>query len=371
MKQQCYDTTVVFSKSGILACECDCKAGSKGLDKVVCVHVLPILMQFVVFFIEDLGEHLLIELCNRWSGSLDEKLSSYLNQIKCYILQIMDSIGCASNETSKARLASSIKEMLDSFCVGTEKKKNIPLPPKDDELCPLSDYLTISTCKSLKNILTKKRKKDPRPSHSTTNNTQATFPSEPEVLRFNPEKYNVLSYIVCDFCKIPTKTTSHVCIHEIPNGPRIIEGKNERICGLATCIECKEKYKMHENEHRSSCPIHCKAHTICPSDHPLLEKVENSVEIICHEEEETLEQIPTFPIFTPDYERIKYAIDSIKSVYAGQNLTHDEDEDISEYTGIRVLNLRSLAAIKKMNRREKYIKNETKAMYTKIDKMIK
>ena len=84
-----------------------------------------------------------------------------------------------------------------------------------------------------------------------------------------------------------------------------------------------------------------------------------------------MEQIPTFPIFTPDYERIKYAIDSIKSVYAGQNLTHDEDEDISEYTGIRVLNLRSLAAIKKMNRREKYIKNETKAMYTKIDKIIK
>ena len=64
MKQQYYDVSVIFSKKGILACECDCKSGSKGLDKVVCVHVLPVLMQFVVLLIEDLGESILIELCN-------------------------------------------------------------------------------------------------------------------------------------------------------------------------------------------------------------------------------------------------------------------------------------------------------------------
>ena len=158
MKQQTYNVTVLYSKSGILTCECDCKAGSKGLDKVVCVHVLPVLMQLVVFFIEDLGEHILIELCNRWGTILDEKLSSHLTEMRKNITQIMDSIGCSIEETNKAKLAPTIKDMLESFCVGTEKKKNVPLPPKDDELCPLSEYLSVSTSKSLKNILRKKKK---------------------------------------------------------------------------------------------------------------------------------------------------------------------------------------------------------------------
>ena len=39
MKQEVYDVTVIFSKKGILACECGCKCGSKGMDKVICVHI--------------------------------------------------------------------------------------------------------------------------------------------------------------------------------------------------------------------------------------------------------------------------------------------------------------------------------------------
>ena len=81
MKQEVYDVTVVFSKRGILACECGCKSGSKGLDKVVCVHILPVLMQLVVFFIEDLGENLLVELCDRWDAALDQKFASQLPEI--------------------------------------------------------------------------------------------------------------------------------------------------------------------------------------------------------------------------------------------------------------------------------------------------
>ena len=139
MKQELYSVTVLFSKSGILACECGCKAGSKGMDKVVCVHVLPVLMQLVVFLVEDLGESILIELCSRWNSSLEEQVSSKVS-VKSSLLQIMTSIGCSPHEISAAELAPSIKEMLDSFCVGTEKKKKVPLPPKDDLLCRLADY---------------------------------------------------------------------------------------------------------------------------------------------------------------------------------------------------------------------------------------
>ena len=124
MKQEMYNVTVLFSKSGILACECGCKAGSKGMDKVVCVHVLPVLMQLVVLLVEDLGESILIELCNRWDSSLDEASTS-MTTVRASILQIMSSIGCSEHEIDHAKLAPSIKHMFDTFCVGTEKKKKL------------------------------------------------------------------------------------------------------------------------------------------------------------------------------------------------------------------------------------------------------
>ena len=82
MKQEIYNVTVAFSPSGILSCKCDCKAGSQLFDKVVCVHTLPVLMQFLIFLIEDLGQNVLIELCNRWSQSLDEELTSQHDSIR-------------------------------------------------------------------------------------------------------------------------------------------------------------------------------------------------------------------------------------------------------------------------------------------------
>ena len=136
MKQEEYDVTVAYTKSGIVACECECKAGSTGLDKVLCVHTLPVLMQFVIFFIQDLGQNMLIELCNRWNRDLDE-ICNKNPKIQKDIIQLMETIGCSNQELEKAKIATSIKEVLVDFCVGTEKKKNIPLPPREDLLCPL------------------------------------------------------------------------------------------------------------------------------------------------------------------------------------------------------------------------------------------
>ena len=369
MKQQTYRVTVVFSKSGILACECDCKSGSKGLDKVVCVHVLPVLMQFVVFMFEDLAENILVEFCNRWSATLDVKLSSHLDDIRDHIIQIMDSVGCSNDEIEEAKLSSTIKGMLDSFCVGTEKKKNIPLPPKDDELIPLSQYKSVSTSKSLKNILSKKKKRDHPPTSNSVKSTSITlpkkFPSEPTILKKNEKHQSVLQILVCDFCKIPTKTTSHVCIHEISDGPRIIEGTQIRICGLASCIECKEKFKMEEEEYRTCCPIHCKASTMDFSDHPLLEKM-SGIQVEEHEEVEGPTEVVNPSIFLPDYERIKYAFDGISSLYKTRNLCDDLDEDINSYPGIKIFEIRASEAMTTANRRKKFIVREKKSMYKKM-----
>jgi hypothetical protein len=42
MKSDIYTTTAAFTARDLLAVECNCKCGSKGNDRIVCVHVLPI-----------------------------------------------------------------------------------------------------------------------------------------------------------------------------------------------------------------------------------------------------------------------------------------------------------------------------------------
>ena len=108
--------------------------------------------------------------------------------------------------------------------------------------------------------------------------THQCFPPEPTTLKV--DKYETLVPIICDICCAPTNTTIHVCRHKMTNGPRIIEGTNSRICGLATCISCQEKSSMEEDEFRDSCPFHCRHSKMDPNEHPLLERSEkNTVEM--------------------------------------------------------------------------------------------
>ena len=67
-----------------------------------------------------------------------------------------------------------------------------------------------------------------------------------------------LQPLSCDFCDGPIRTT-HVCREKIHNGTRLIEGTNEKICGLATCIQCCEKADISESERQTSCSIHSNA----------------------------------------------------------------------------------------------------------------
>ena len=76
----------------------------------------------------------------------------------------------------------------------------------------------------------------------------------------------------------------------------------------------QKKYKMDEDEHRVSCPIHCKASTMNINGHPLLEKKSSECIIIQAQDNEEAVNLPEVLTFSPDYERIKYAIDGIKNL---------------------------------------------------------
>ena len=385
MKQDTYHVTVAFSPSGILACKCDCKAGSQLFDKVVCVHTLPVLMQFLIFLIEDLGQNILIELCSRWNQSLNEKLKSQHISICDSMIQLMKSIGVPEADLKKAKLSDTIQDMLDDFCVGTEKRKQRPLPPRDDQLCPLRLYDHVSTSSSLKKKLVGLVKDSitddpttspttlPTTSPTTSPKTLSISQSPPTILKMGD--CNVLEPVICDLCKKPDARTTHVCRHVmLNNGPKIIEGETSRICGLALCIMCKLD-KMGEVEDRTSCPIHCKHPTM--STHPLLEStfslLQTATETTHNDSvddnpDEKTDDILNLPIkkFIPDYERISYIHHAMNRIYK-----EDDNDGFNNFIGNQLVHLRAKEVIEKMNRRDKYIKNEKHVMLKSMKKCFK
>ena len=48
MKNDKYQVEVTFNNSEIVSCSCNCKAGGYDKDKIMCVHVLPVLLQYTI-----------------------------------------------------------------------------------------------------------------------------------------------------------------------------------------------------------------------------------------------------------------------------------------------------------------------------------
>ena len=56
----------------LIAARCGCKAGHcRGQDKHICVHICPLLVILMLLLLDGLVEHLLVELCSRWSSADD------------------------------------------------------------------------------------------------------------------------------------------------------------------------------------------------------------------------------------------------------------------------------------------------------------
>jgi SWIM zinc finger len=69
MKNDAYQVQLAFSTSDLIACRCTCRAGSMGTEKIVCVHILPVLFQIGQLMFQGMSEQILIESSNLFSGS--------------------------------------------------------------------------------------------------------------------------------------------------------------------------------------------------------------------------------------------------------------------------------------------------------------
>ena len=133
-----YASTAAVCRDSLVVTGCTCKAGSHGLERGVCVHNIPLILQLVLLLVDGLANHILVVLCHCWSSHLESKIEELgqLEMAKRAILMRMKANG-SENTSSLCHL--SVNEILSKmYDVGTEKPKSFGFPePKDEELIPL------------------------------------------------------------------------------------------------------------------------------------------------------------------------------------------------------------------------------------------
>lgn len=105
VKDNIYTATAVFMGDNLLCAECNCKSGSKDDDKVVCIHILPILYKLTQLLYEDLAEHILIELAANYACLKEDWLDKLITSLKAIVITLMDAAGVSvSQEDAKLQL---------------------------------------------------------------------------------------------------------------------------------------------------------------------------------------------------------------------------------------------------------------------------
>ena len=241
MKKASYQVKVAVSKDKLLACQCNCKAGGQGRERVVCVHVLPVLLLMTIAICKSFGLHFLIELGVRWDPKMTLHDKNLDNVVKKSINHICQAVGF---EQIDPRFKT-VGQMLQDFKVGTENRKKFQeydREPTKDEYKPLREMCFVSNNTMLQKSL-----------QGANDNQRSTVLSESnqmhntskEILKKVPG--GALAPISCNFCNTGN-TTSHVCRKCKADGNRVIEGDEENpICGLAFCFECMEKAGTENN----------------------------------------------------------------------------------------------------------------------------
>ena len=190
MKASVYRSEVVVTPTKIICCKCTCHCGSQGSERIICVHILPLLFLLTSLLFEALAENLLCDLAACLGGDIWDK-DSWSNTdnatMKMSIVSLLEAAG--EQVTSHDPDRTSIEDLLENFLVGTETRKKwkqkIRTPPKPSDLCPISAMKFVSTEKQLV-AATKLNKNEPKLVGRTSNGTV-----ESHVTIFNPNYVKV------------------------------------------------------------------------------------------------------------------------------------------------------------------------------------
>jgi hypothetical protein len=194
MKTDQYRSRVCFSDKNLVSNSCECKSGSLGGEKVVCVHTPSVIARFAHLLLDGFIEHALCELSARWKAPGPQ----FDADIQCKIvldLCRMMSIVKAEKWSGMIDQNLSIPAVLKDITVGTENAKAAPTPPPLNHLfVPLRDMVFQNPSQK---VLTKVRKSlgvDVKPENPKKGNTSGSAAPEESINLHDYKKMKV----VCD-----------------------------------------------------------------------------------------------------------------------------------------------------------------------------
>lgn len=150
MRANIYETQVLFTKDELVACSCTCQSGSQNNQRVVCVHILPIIYKITLLLYRGLSDHMLVEFREYYNSC--EILTLDIRQL--FILQ--EAILILKKSTIKYSLDDDNKDigsLLSSFTVGTELSKRIRLTGNPTTMIPFNSMDHRSLRKKIKDRL--------------------------------------------------------------------------------------------------------------------------------------------------------------------------------------------------------------------------
>jgi hypothetical protein len=161
MKDDIYTSTAVFTKDDLLCVECNCKSGSKGEDKVVCVHILPIVYKVTQLLYEDLAEHILDELAANYTSLKEDWPTETITSLKDSAIILMEAAGESVDQ--REATTSQLEALLEKFVTGTEKTKTwgkarVSPPSEQGPITKLPLSSSVQEAKELK-VKNKKRRR--------------------------------------------------------------------------------------------------------------------------------------------------------------------------------------------------------------------
>lgn len=158
-KKKIYTVTIAFTATAILAVECNCKAGSKHEDGIVCVHNLPIPYKVTELLLEDMAEHLLLELTSCLASLNEDWSPETMSEVKQRVIVLMDAAG--ETVSDEDRKSMTLDSLLDNFLTGTEKTKTwgvLNRSAKASQQGPITQIDLTSPAKKAKDLKNKNKK---------------------------------------------------------------------------------------------------------------------------------------------------------------------------------------------------------------------
>lgn len=213
MRDQRYNTTIAHTAKDILAVECNCKSGSKDDDRIVCVHNPSILYKLTELLLEDLAEHILLEL----TAILDEISESWtaetMADVKESVVALMEAAGEIVSAEDQKNLP--LGALVDNFLTGTEKTKmwgRGSKSSKPSQQGPI-DKLDYSSATKIAKDLKKKNKIERKERKENQNREDTNLPDSPTEDADVPESPTTENETVPNVTTPPDYLKSHLLIH--------------------------------------------------------------------------------------------------------------------------------------------------------------